>query len=287
MPENGGMFKNKIITLFNENLAIFSLTDNLYQKQLEYITEEDLKDYYNFCNKIEDENFYQIMKISKNQVHSNILLNLKIVLEESYFDLFTTTYAQQKEEFEKKLRTRILNACDKIKDNIERFSQTSYYSKLIKNFKEKEEKLKKENEENKDDMFLDEDELIKRRILKDISVNIILAKSPLLLIEEGRELIVDNLINCISLLARDISSFLTNIFFIVNFFKVLPSFSIYNIFFSSFSFSVFSLYTFSFIITNVSFFLLENSFSILIYKVFILSFIYSISLSFSLSSSLL
>jgi len=43
IPENRGLLKNKIITLFNENLSLFSLTDNLYQKHLELITEEDLK----------------------------------------------------------------------------------------------------------------------------------------------------------------------------------------------------------------------------------------------------
>ncbi len=194
IPENGGILNNKVITLFNENLALFSLTDNLYQKQLEYITEEDFKDYNKFCNKIEDEDFYKIMNITSNQEHSNILLNLKIVLEESYFDLFTTSYSQQKDQFEKQLRTRILNACDKIKNNIESFLKNSYYSKLIQNLKEEEEKLIKDKEENRDYMILDDDELIKRRILKDISVNINFATSQLLLIEEGRELIVDNLI---------------------------------------------------------------------------------------------
>ena len=69
MPENGGLLKDKIIHLFNENLAIFFLTDNLYQKQLEYITEEDIKEHYKFCNKIEDENFYKIMKFTSEQKH--------------------------------------------------------------------------------------------------------------------------------------------------------------------------------------------------------------------------
>ena len=191
IPENSGLLKNKIITLFNENLSLFSLTDNLYQKQLEYITEEDLKDYHNFCKKIEDEDFYTIMKMSSNQKHSNILLNLKIVIEEVYFDLFNTSYAQQEEQLEKKLRTRILNACDEINKNIETFSNTSHFSKLIKKLQEKEAKIKKEKGDNN---YLEEDEIIKRKILKDISVNINFAKSPFLLTEEGRELLVDNLI---------------------------------------------------------------------------------------------
>ena len=192
MPENGGMFKDKIISLFNETLALYYLTDNLYQKQLENITTEDLKEFYKFCDKIEDSSFYKIMKLSNGKEHSNILLNLKIVLEELYFDLFTTSYKQQHNHYEKKLRTRILNAFDEINNNIESFSKTSPYSKLIKKFENKENELKKNKE--KEDDYLDEDEKIKRKILKDISVNINFAKSPFLLIEEGRELIVDNLI---------------------------------------------------------------------------------------------
>ena len=191
IPENGGLLKNKIIKLFNETLSFYSLTDNLYQQQLEYITEEEIKEYIKFTDKIENKNFYKIMKISKGKEHSNILLNLKITLEESYYDLFTSTYFQQEEKLEKKLRTRILNACEQINANIENFSKQSYFSNLINKFQETE--LQKQNE-NKDNQYLSEDEIIKRKILKDISVNIIFAKSDFLLIEEGRQLIVDNLI---------------------------------------------------------------------------------------------
>ena len=192
MPENGGMFKDKIISLFNETLALYYLTDNLYQKQLENITNADIKEYYTFCDKIEDNNFYKIMKFSNKNEHSNILLNLKIVLEELYFDLFTTSYKQQEGKYEKKIRTRILNAFDEINKNIENFCKISPYSKLIKNLEKKENELKKDDEKNED--YLAEDEKIRRKILKDISVNIIFAKNPFLLINEGRELIVDNLI---------------------------------------------------------------------------------------------
>ena len=197
MPENGGIFKDKIISLYNENLALFILTDNLYQQQLENINEEDITDYYKFWGNIENKNLYKIVKISNGKEHSNILLNLKIVLEEIYFDLFTTSYVQQKNHLEKAIRTRILNACDEIKKNIETFCEISPYSKLIKQLEKRENNMKKDkesSENNKDFSYLEEDERIKRKILKDISVNINFASSPFLLIEEGRELIVDNLI---------------------------------------------------------------------------------------------
>ena len=196
MPENGGLLKNKIICLFNETLSLFSLTDNLYQSHLKEISENDLKEYLKFSKKIENKNFYKIMQLSqdKKKEHSNILLNLKILLENAYFDLFTTSYAQQEQKLEKKLRTMILNSFDEINKNIEIFSKNSRYSKLIKEVEKKEKELKKENESIKENLYLNEDEIIKRKILKDISVNINFAKNSFLLIEEGRELIVDNLI---------------------------------------------------------------------------------------------
>ena len=43
LPANGGLFKTKILNLFNETLSIFSLTDNIYQRQLDNITEEEKK----------------------------------------------------------------------------------------------------------------------------------------------------------------------------------------------------------------------------------------------------
>ena len=77
------LVKNKILNLFNETLSIFSLTDNTYQRQLESISEEDMNDYDTFIKNINDKNFYSIMHLSDGVQHSNILLNLKIVLEET------------------------------------------------------------------------------------------------------------------------------------------------------------------------------------------------------------
>ena len=192
LPENGGIFKNKILNLFNETLSIFSLTDNTYQRQLEAITEDDMNQYDTFIKNINDKNFYNIMHISDGVQHSNILLNLKIVLEETYFDLFTSSYFVMEKSMEKNLRTRILNACDEINRNIELLANNKY-KKYINKFLENENKLKKENND-KEYLYLSEDEIIKRKILKDISVNINFAKNNFLLIDKGRELLVDNLI---------------------------------------------------------------------------------------------
>ena len=192
VPDNGGLFKNKILNLFNETLSIFSLTDNSYQRQLENITEEDVIEYDTFIENINDKNFYKIMYISKGVEHSNILLNLKIVLEEVYYTLFTTSYFYMEKQLEKNLRTRILNACDEINKNIEELANNKY-KRDIKRLLENEEKLKKESGE-KEFLYLSEQEIIIRKILKDISVNINFAKNNFLLFDKGRELLVDNLI---------------------------------------------------------------------------------------------
>ena len=189
MPENGGLFTDKIVNLFIENFSIFSLADSIYQKQLNNINDEDINNYFIFCEKIEKEDFYEIMNIEPGKYHSNILYNLKIVLEEIYYDLFTTSYVNQKEDLERRIRESILNTCDEINNNIEKFKNIYFYKKILYKFK-KEEKKKK----NKNDFILDDIESLKRKLLKEISGNINFANSIFLLIEEGRELIVDNLI---------------------------------------------------------------------------------------------
>ena len=188
MPENGGLFTDKIINLFIENLAIFSLADNIYQKQLNNITNDDINNYYKFCKKIEDENFYEIMNIEKGKHHSNILYNLKIIIDEIYFDLFTSSYDKQQEILDNNLRTCILNSCDEIEHNIDEYKNKKHFQKLIRKLVRKEKKIKNNN------YIMDEKESQKRRLLNEIGMSINLGKNNFLLMEEGRELIVDNLI---------------------------------------------------------------------------------------------
>ena len=184
MPENGGLFTDKIINLNNETLALFSLADNSYQKQLDYITEQDFEDYYTFCNYIDDENYQDIMKCEQsNNYSSNILYNLKLGLEDGYYSLFTSSYIKAEKDLNEKLKRQILIACDNIKKVIDNKSSEPYYIKQIIDF-----------QENEINNSYNDIENLKRKILKDISVNINFANSPFLLIEEGRELFVNNLI---------------------------------------------------------------------------------------------
>ena len=184
MPENGGLFTDKIINLNNETLALFSLADNSYQKQMHYITDEDFEDYYIFSNYLEDSNYHEIMRCEQtNNYSNNILYNMKLGLEEGYYSLFTSSYTKEEHELTQKLKNTILIACNLINININKKCKDPYYNKLILDLKQ-----------NDNNRAYNDIENLKRKILKDISVNINFANSPFLLIEEGRELIVNNLI---------------------------------------------------------------------------------------------
>ena len=123
MPENGGLFTGKIVNLFIENLSLFSLADNLYQKKLILLTNDDITNYYKFCQNIKNEKFYEIMNIEQGKHHSNILYNLKSVIDEIYFDLFTTSYPKQKDSLDQKLRSSLLNSIEHIHLNIKQFKK--------------------------------------------------------------------------------------------------------------------------------------------------------------------
>jgi len=208
MPDNGGLFTDKIINLNNETLVLFSLADNSYQKQLDSISDEEFEDYFSFCKKIENQAYQDIMILEEkgNNVSNNILYNLKLGLEEGYFSLFTTSYKKEERVLNEKLKNQILIACNNIKKNIDKKCEEPYYKKLISELKEKDDCNNLNDIENL--------ESIRRKVLKDISINIKFSNSPFLLIEEGRELLVDNLI--ISQVDESIFKgffFLTNIHF--------------------------------------------------------------------------
>ena len=194
MPENGGLFTDKIVNLFIENLSLFSLADNLYQKKLILLTNDDITNYYKFCQNIKNEKFYEIMNIEQGKHHSNILYNLKSVIDEIYFDLFTTSYPKQKDSLDQKLRSSLLNAIEHIHLNIKQFKKKNEFIDLINDFKQAEKNIRKKSSKNNPNTILDETEKFRRKILKEITSTITFAKSKFLLIQKGRELIIDNLI---------------------------------------------------------------------------------------------
>ena len=200
MPDNGGLFTDKIINLCIETLSIFCLADNIYQKQLGFIEDKDFEDYFEMCKVIEIQGYRNYLEEVKGE---HILYNLKLGLEEVYKNLFTSSYIKEENQLYIKLKQEVLTACDKIKNRMDIICKDPNI-------------INKINEQQINDVNTDlnDIELIRRDILNDISQNISFAKSPILLIEEGRENFVNSLI--ISQVDESIFKgffFLTNIHF--------------------------------------------------------------------------
>ena len=113
------------------------------------------------------------MNIEQGKHHSNILYNLKQVINETYNDLFITSYNQQKNQLDQKLRSNLLNAIDRIYLNIKLFKKKEKYQILINNMKQLEKKIKKNslkyNNNINVNIILEEKEKFKRKILKELT----------------------------------------------------------------------------------------------------------------------
>ena len=92
LPENGGLFPEKIINLYTESLNIFCLADSFYYKQISAITKSDLINYYYFIGKFENNLSYNFNINEKFEIEK-LLLELKINIEKKFNSLFTSTYA--------------------------------------------------------------------------------------------------------------------------------------------------------------------------------------------------
>ena len=180
MPSNGGIFTDKICNLHNETLCLFCLADNNYQKQLGYIKDEAIQDYFIFSKQLESENYQKNIMEEKGE---NILCELKLGLEQGYYSLFTSSYIKEKNILREKLKKEILTACDKIKIRLDSKCQEQNYINMIN-----------ENQMNNINKSFTYIEILQRNILNEISRSINFASNPLLLTREGRESLVNDLI---------------------------------------------------------------------------------------------
>ena len=117
LPDEGGLFFDKIINLFSESLGIFSLADNIYYKQIETLTKDDLIDYYNFCERIDDDKSDFLSKKEMNIINE-IIDNVKIEIENKLFILFTSSYSYNVNIILNELKELFLNFSGKINDII-------------------------------------------------------------------------------------------------------------------------------------------------------------------------
>jgi len=92
LSDNGGLFTDKIILLFNETLGMFCLADNIYFEQIKSISKRDLIEYYYFCSKINEKNFFENIDKHQGRQLFEVLYNLKSSIENKLNDLFTSSY---------------------------------------------------------------------------------------------------------------------------------------------------------------------------------------------------
>ena len=106
LPENGGLFPEKIISLFTETLGVFCLADNVYYKQISSISKQDLVDYYEFINKFKKNKFIYLNLPQKNKLE-NQLLELKNNIENKFNEYFTSSFAGKTSEIDKNIYSDI------------------------------------------------------------------------------------------------------------------------------------------------------------------------------------
>ena len=120
LAKNGALFPEKIVSLFTETLGIFSLADNIYYKQINSITKEDLINYYQFIRRIEKNIWIDFNINEKNEIDRLIYL-LKDNIENRFNYLFTSSYAGETLEINKKIYGDLYSFSDQIKNIIRNF----------------------------------------------------------------------------------------------------------------------------------------------------------------------
>jgi hypothetical protein len=126
LAKNGALFPEKIVSLFTETLGIFSLADNIYYKQINSITKDDLIHYYRFINRIEKNKWIYFTINEKNEIDRLIFI-LKDNIESRFNNLFTSSYAGETLEINKKIYGDIYSFSDQIKIII-----NNLYDRIIK-----------------------------------------------------------------------------------------------------------------------------------------------------------
>ena len=159
LPENGGLFFEKVVREFTECFGIFSLADNIYFHQIDSIKKDDLVSYYYFCDKINSNKF---KSLSKNQVKqfNEIINNTKFEIEKKFKVLFTSSYSHILSSITNDLNNLLLDLSIQINEMIKELEmKNSVDDELdinLNNFKKfkklyiKIDKKQKENDEDEE-----------------------------------------------------------------------------------------------------------------------------------------
>ena len=161
LPDNGGLFCEKIIKLFNETLRMFSLADNIYFKQLQSIKKYDLVEYFYFTKKINIDYFNNLDK-KDGLAQFDSLYNLKLSIETKLNELFTNGYGGQCKNINAKIYDGILFFSNSMKEKFSMIENRTQRGDLDNeeielnslNKKEEDKKKAKSDKEDKDKVLM-------------------------------------------------------------------------------------------------------------------------------------
>ncbi len=118
LPQNGGIFSEKITILFTQTLNMFCLADNGYYKQIKSITKNDLIGFYSFMDKINTDKDWEYFNVKqRNDITENIY-NLKIGIEADLNLLFLSSYSPEIVTINNHIYKKIQYFSDKLKKTI-------------------------------------------------------------------------------------------------------------------------------------------------------------------------
>ena len=146
LPQNGGLFSEKITILFTQTLNMFCLADNIYFNQIKSIEKEDLISFYNFIDKINKDTDWEYFNIKqKNDITENIY-NLKIGIEAELNSLFISSYSPETIVINQHIYKKIQYFSDRLKSVIMDCNknidfQNIYKEEIVVTEEEKKQKL--------------------------------------------------------------------------------------------------------------------------------------------------
>ena len=115
LPVEGGLFLEKVLRELTESLGIFSLADNIYFKQIDSITKDDLVSYYDFCNRIDNNKFENLSKKDVKKFNE-IIHNVKIEIENKFKLLFSSSYSNIRETIDNDLNNLLLQLSSQVNE---------------------------------------------------------------------------------------------------------------------------------------------------------------------------
>ena len=115
LPQNGGIFSEKITILFIQTLNMFCLANNIYYEQIKSITKDDLINYYKYMNKINNDIDWDYFNLKQKNDLTENLYNLKIGIETELNSLFLSCYSPDCINISKRIYKKIQFFSDKLK----------------------------------------------------------------------------------------------------------------------------------------------------------------------------